>query len=168
MLSLPPLLIKVLAGVVLVAALYGGYKAITSHYVAKGRAEVQALWDADKEARKVSEAKAVNERLASNELERRAISERNEIVEDTYNEELAKVRNELATAKRLRIGPAICSRSASSTNPQSTPGGVKADTGGGVADDNLDRDIRALMLRAEEGFAAGRACQSFVKANGLM
>lgn len=163
-----PLLIKVLAGVAVMAALYGGYKAVTSHYVAKGRAEVQASWDADKEARKAAEIVAVNERLASNELERRAISERNEELEHAYNEELSKVRSELATAKRLRVGTAICGRSASPANTKSAPGGVEADTGGGLVREDVERDIRALELRVEEALATGRVCQGFVRANSLM
>lgn len=168
MLSLSPLLIKVLAGVAVMAALYGGYKAVTSHYVAKGRAETQALWDADKVARKKAEDLAVSDRLKANELERRAIAERNDLVENTYNEELTKVRSDLAVAKRLRVGPAICGGPASTPDSKSATGGVEANTGGGLVREDVERDIRALMLRVEEGFAAGRACQGFVRANGLM
>lgn len=168
MLSLSPLLIKVLSSIALMAALYTGYKTVTGHYIDKGREEVQALWDVDKKARKKAESEAVEKRLKDNELERRAISERNEIVESIYNEELSKVRSELATAKRLRVGSAICGRPSIATNAKGTSGGIEADTGGVLVREDIERDIRALELRVEESFATGRACQAFVSSNGLM
>ncbi len=168
MLKLSPLLIKVLAGVAVMAALYGGYKALTSHYVAEGREEVQALWDADKVERKKVEQEAIDKRLSDNEAESRAISERNEIIESVHNEELSKVRSDLATARRLRVGPAICGRSTPKANTESPASSIETNPGGGVVGESIERDIRALMLKAEEGFAAGRACQSFVHDNGLM
>ena len=163
-----PLLIKVLAGVALMAALYGGYKALTSHYVAEGRAEIQTLWDADNVARKKAEQEAIDKRLSDNEAERRAISERNEIIESTHNEELSKVRSDLATARRLRVGPAICGRSTPKASSESPASSVETNTGGGLVREEVDIAIRKLMLDVEEGFAAGRACQSFVHDNGLM
>jgi len=168
MLKLSPLLIKIIAGLVITGALGAGYYAATNHYVKKGRAEVQALWDADKAKIKAAEDKAVAKRNKENEDLRKQFSDNNEVLGNKYNEELSKVKSDLAVSRRLRVGTAICGRPSSPANPQSAPGSIEANTGGGLVREDIERDIRALELRVEEGFAAGRACQGFVRANDLM
>ena len=121
-------------------------------------------------ALKVASLQASNKLLASRAAENKAETDKqlkiNSTVQKAHDDELAQVRANLATAKRLRIGTAICP-SAGQANAKSTTSGNAADTGGGEFRADMDRDIRAAMMRMEEAAATGRACQKFVTDNGM-
>lgn len=158
---------EVIIGVAIILALIGAWWAVSNHYTEVGKAEVQAKWDKDKAARAKAEELAIADRNAENAREKDRQSRVNQTITEQYNE-INTLRNELATSKRVRVGTAICSqRPAAGTKTESASGGNAADSGTRVVREDIERDIRALMIRVEEGFAAGRACQTFIKENGF-
>lgn len=72
------------------------------------------------------------------------------------------------SAERMRK-PAFCASAgpAAPTGASSAEGGAAADPAGELLPDALARDIQALILHTEEVAATGRACQSFVRENGM-
>lgn len=85
------------------------------------------------------------------------------------NEEIADVRTRLADAVRMRK-PAFCSSGPGPTAPAiatGTSSSTDADTTGGYIPQVVDGNIRALILQTEEVAATGRACQAFVRENGM-
>jgi hypothetical protein len=82
------------------------------------------------------------------------------------NEELAPVVARIAT-DRVRVGPALCGGPAAPTQAESAGSGDGDHPAGRLVRDDLERDLDALKLRVEEALATGRACQAFVRENGL-
>ena len=158
-----------LYGVLLVCVLAGaGMLHQRAQGNAQGRAAVQALWDADKKTRAAAETKAVAQRAAENLAQARQQAAKAAAVTKVYDEELNDVRARLAAAERMRK-PAFCA-SAGPAAPAGTSGpegGAAADSAGGLLPDAVARDIQALILQTEEVAATGRACQSFVRENGM-
>ena len=135
---------------------------------AQGRAEVQALWDADKKTRAAAETKAVAQRAAENLAQARQQAAKAAAVTKVYDEELNDVRARLAAAERMRK-PAFCASAgpAAPAGAGGAKGGAAADPAGGLLPDAVARDIQTLILRTEEAAATGRACQRFVRENGM-
>lgn len=134
---------------------------------AQGRATVQALWDADKKARAAVEAKAEARRASENLVQSRQQAATAAAIKKVYDDEINDVRARLA-AERMRK-PAFCA-SAGPAAPAGGSGaerGAAADPAGGLLPDAVARDIQALILRTEEVAATGRACQAFVRENGM-
>ena len=130
---------------------------------AQGRAAVQALWDADKEARAAAETMAVAQRAAENLAQAKQQAATALAITKAYNEEINDVRARLANAGRMRK-PAFC-ESAGPAAPASVSGAEGSaadDPAGGLLPDAVARDIQALILQTEEVAATGRACQAFV------
>ncbi len=117
----------------------------------------------DREAR---DALAMTVKLQDNVAVTLAASETNTVIERMNREELKPV-VERIYVDRVRVGKAICP-AATATTSESTGSSDGGDTGGRVVREDLERDIRALKVRVEEGFATGRACQEKLKAEGLM
>ena len=71
-------------------------------------------------------------------------------------------------AERMRM-PAFCARAgpAAPAGGSGADGGAATDPAGGLLPDAVARDIQALILQTEEVAATGRACQSFVRGNGM-
>ena len=71
-------------------------------------------------------------------------------------------------AERMRK-PAFCASAgpAAPAGAGGAEGGAAADPAGGLLPDAVERDIQALILQTEEAAATGRACQSFVRENGM-
>lgn len=128
---------------------------------------VQAKWNVDKAARATAEKAAVLARVAENHgiFRQQEITSQN--ITKAHDDELAKVRADLAHAPRLRIGTALCSGPASTAQAPSTSSGNAADSASRLVREDVGRDIDALKLKIEEAFATGRACQAFVTSNGL-
>lgn len=135
---------------------------------AQGRAAVQALWDADKTARAAAESKAVAQRVAANAVLAAQQAATSTAITKAYDEEINDVRARLAAAERMRR-PAFCASAgpAASANADGSPGGLGADPASGLLSDAVARDIQALILQTEEVAATGRACQAFVRGNGM-
>ena len=135
---------------------------------AQGRAAVQELWDADKTARAAAESKAVAQRVAANAALAAQQVAMSAAITKAYDEEIDTVRARLAAAERMRR-PAFCA-SAGPAAPAGAGGaasGLAADSASGLLHVAVERDIQALILRTEEVAATGRACQAFVRENGM-
>ncbi|OEZ50365.1 hypothetical protein JAB1_14800 [Janthinobacterium sp. MP5059B] len=134
---------------------------------AQGRAAVQALWDADKQIRAAAEIKAVAQRAAENLAQARQQAASALAIKKVYDDEINDVRARLA-AERMRK-PAFCASAgpAAPAGAGGAEGGAAADPVGGLLPDAVARDIQALILQTEEVAATGRACQSFVRENGM-
>ena len=135
---------------------------------AQGRAEVQALWDADKKTRAAAETKAVAQRAAENMAQAKQQAAKVAAVTKVYDDEINDIRARLAAAERMRK-PAFCASAgpAAPAGGSGAEGGAAADPASGLLPDAVARDIQALILRTEEVAATGRACQAFVRANAV-
>lgn len=91
----------------------------------------------------------------------------NAAITKAKDEELDTVRAALARAGRLRVGPALCSGTPAPAEASSAGGSLDADPARRLVPDGIARDIVTLELQVEEAFATGRACQAFLKSNGL-
>ena len=135
---------------------------------AQGRAEVQALWDADKKTRAAAETKAVAQRAAENLAQALQQAAKAAAVTKVYDDEINDVLARLAAAERMRK-PAFCASTgpAAQAGSGGAEGGAAADPASGLLPDAVARDIQALILQTEEVAATGRACQVFVRENGM-
>ena len=136
--------------------------------VAQGRAAVQALWDMDNKTRAAAETKAVAKRAAENLAQARQQAADAAAVKKVYDGEINDVRARLAAAERMRK-PAFCASGgpAAPAGTNGAEGGPAADSSSGLLPDAVARDIQALILQTEEVAATGRACQAFVRGNGM-
>ena len=134
---------------------------------AQGRAAVQSLWNADKATRAAAEAKAVAQRAVENLAQAQQQADKSAAITKAYDEEIATVLAHLV-AERMRR-PAFCASAgpAAPAGAGGAEGGAAADPVGGLLPDAVARDIQALILQTEEVAATGRACQSFVRENGM-
>ena len=135
---------------------------------AQGRAAVQTLWNAEKEIRTAAETKAVAQRAAENLAQARQQAAKAAAIKKVYDDEINDVRVRLVAAERMRK-PAFCA-SAGPAAPASAggaEGGAATDPAGGLLPDAVARDIYAVILQTEEVAATGRACQAFVRENGM-
>jgi len=160
-------LAKILAVFALAAAVVAGYLAWHSHVYNAGKAEIQGKWDKANAERAEAEKRAIVARAKENEQLARQREIDRQRIEKAHHDELAKVRADIARAPGLRVGPGICAGFASSTEAKGTSGSDGADSRTRLVREDIRRDIDALKLRVEEAFAAGRACQAFVAANGM-
>ena len=71
------------------------------------------------------------------------------------------------TAWKTSFQAEICAGFAATTETQNATSRDGTDPGIRLVREDIQRDIDALKLRVEEAFAAGRACQAFVVANGM-
>lgn len=83
------------------------------------------------------------------------------------DDELAKVRADLIASRGMRK-PAFCSEPARETAPQSASSSAATPPLGWLLPASVERNIQALILETEEAVATGRACQAFIKSNGLV
>jgi len=90
----------------------------------------------------------------------------NAILTKVKNEELAPVRERIVT-QRVYVGAAICGGPAAAAETESATGSDRADPPGRLVREDVERDLRALTLAVEEDLATGRACQEFLRENGL-
>lgn len=135
---------------------------------AQGRAAVQALWNADKKTRATAETKAVARRAAENLAQARQQAAKAAAIKKVYDDEISDVRARLVAAERMRK-PAFCASDgpAAPAGAVGAEGGAAANSASGLLPDAVARDIQALILQTEEVAATGRACQSFVRENGM-
>lgn len=154
-----PLAWRAGAAAVIMAALFAfGY--------AKGSKSVKAQWARADAVRVQAESTAILARVADNaKLETKQAAD-NAAITKAFNEQISTVSAALASARRMRV-PAFCPRSPAPANPESPGSGNAADPESWLLDGSVDRDIKAMMLQTEEVAATGRACQAFVRANGM-
>lgn len=133
----------------------------------KGAQHVDAKWEAANATRERAEAEALRLRLASNQILKAQQDAINVGITKGKEDEIEALTARLNAAGRLRVGPAICGRPAATTEAPSTASGDSADPPGGLVREDVDRDLKALILAVETDLATGRACQAFNKENRL-
>lgn len=155
--------IGALKAIVLVAIVLGLLWA-GHHFGARG---VQADWNKDIADRAKAEKAAVLARVTENQGIFRQQEITNQNITKAHNEEIDKLRNDLAAAKRVRVGPSLCPRSTSQADTTSPGSSDATDPGAGLVSESTQRSIDALIMQVEEALATGRACQAFVTNNGM-
>lgn len=157
---IPGWLYAVIACVALAAA--GG--AYERH---QGAESVQALWDADKAARAIADASAIADRVAKNEVLATQQAADTAAITKVHDAEITSLRARIDATPRLRIGTSFCGGITASADPQSPIGGTGGDSSGRILSDELDGAVKTLILQSEMAAATGRACQAFVRDNGM-
>ena len=89
----------------------------------------------------------------------------NQIITRTKNEELAPVVQRIYV-DRVRVGAGTCGP-AGAASAQGASGGDGTNSSGRLVRDDVERDTRALTEAVEQDLATGRACQAFVRENGM-
>lgn len=133
----------------------------------KGAHHVQGEWDADTTTRATAVSQAIQKRLADNKQDAIRQAATNKTITEGKDHEIAALTARVNAAPRLRVGPALCGGPAATAQAPSPAGGNRTDSPGGLVREDLDRDIRALIVAVETDLATGRACQAFVRENGL-
>jgi hypothetical protein len=131
-----------------------------------GRHAVQVKWNAA-----IATEKAANDLLVDKRREdNRALAAKQLLdsanIQRKHDEEIATARLAAARRERVRIGTALCPV-AGPTEAGGAGGGDGADSGARLVREDIDRDIRALEVRVEEAFAAGRAAQALIRTIGF-
>lgn len=154
-----PLAWRAGAAVALLASLFA------AGYVS-GHKRVKAEWARADAAQLEADNKAVITRWSDNAKLAEKHAADNAAITKAHDDEISTLRARLAAAGRMRV-PAFCGGSAAPTNPESPGSGHAVDPGERLLPDRVEQDIRALIMQSEEVAAAGRACQAFVRANGM-
>ena len=116
-----------------------------------------------------ADAAAVLKRTRDNAVQASHQDETNANITKEKDDEIADLRRRLAAAPRLRVGPSICpDRPAAPAQAQGAPGGDGADPSPGLVSSRADADLKQLIQAIEQDLATGRACQAFVRENGLV
>lgn len=89
----------------------------------------------------------------------------NTIITETKNAEITPVGQRIYV-DRVRVGAGTCGP-AGTADAQSAGGGDGANPPGRLVRDDVERDTRALTEAVEQDLATGRACQAFVRKNGM-
>lgn len=110
-------------------------------------------------------AVAVFARVRDNAVESVRQVNINQIITRTKNEEVSPV-VERIYVDRVRVGPGTCGP-ASASDANGAGIGDDADSPGRLVRDDVERDTRALTEAVEQDLATGRACQAFVRENGM-
>lgn len=153
---------KVLAiGVALLAAVVG-LLWIGHHYGAQG---VQAKWDRETAERRQAENAAILTRIKNNERKIEQDKINSARIAKEHKNEMDQIRAALA-AERLRK-PAWCDGSAEGAQANSPNGSDGADPAGRLLPPAVEQTVRRLIEETERAAAAGRACQEFVRSNGM-
>ncbi len=112
---------------------------------------------------------AIAVRVAENKADDKKSAEINKKIEGVKSEEIAAVTARVNAAPRLRPGSAVCpgpvARAPEAESVGSSNGG---DSSSGMVREDVDRDLKALIIRTERAFATGRACQAFAEKNGFV
>lgn len=159
MIGLIPLPWKIGGAAVLVGALIAGhlYRVKAADNAGYARAVSQ---------RAVLDAAAIMERTKENAALTAQQDAINAKITKGKNNEIATLRARLA-ADRVRVGPAICGGSADPAETSSAGSGDGSDSGTRGIRADVERDIKAAVIQVEEALSTARACQAFVRENGL-
>jgi hypothetical protein len=122
---------------------------------------------ADREAadRKQAESAAILTRIKNNERKVEQDKANSARIAKEHQREMEKVRADLA-AERLRK-PKWCDGPAEGTETDSPSGSNGADPASRLLPEAVESDIRRLIEETERAAATGRACQEFVRSNGM-
>ena len=118
------------------------------------------------EERAEADARAVLLRTRENAVLAQHQGETNLKITEAKHEEMQPVRERIVV-ERVRVGSAICGPAAT-PDAESAAGGDSADPPGRLVREDAERDLVALKLAVEEDLATGRACQAFLRENGMV
>lgn len=162
MTALERLLVSVLATIVLLAVAVLGVRAYGAHRYDAGHADAIT-------ARAAVDAAAMLKRAKENIVVAARQDEANVTITKEKDDEIADLHRRLAAAPRLRVGPSVCpDRPAAPTQAQGPASGDGADPSAGLVSSRADADFKQLIEAVEQDLATGRACQAFVRENGLV
>lgn len=116
--------------------------------------------------RAASDAKAVLAHTAENAATAVKQAATNTTITKAKNDEIAPVVQRIYV-DRVRVGPGICP-AAGSANTESPAGGDGPAAGVRMVSQRTEADIRELETKVETFLATGRACQAFVRENGMV
>jgi len=154
---------RILAGLILLAGLLVVGAIGVRWY---GAAQFQAGHDAAVAERKAADDDAVLARTEENAALAQHQGETNLKITEVKHEEIAPVRERIVV-ERVRVGAAICGPAAPA-EAESAAGSDSADPPGRLVRSDVERDLVALKLAVEEDLATGRACQAFLRENGMV
>lgn len=116
-----------------------------------------------------ADAAAVLRRTKDNAALAAHQSESNLAITKEKDDEIADLRARIAAAPRLRVGTAVCpDRPAAATQAESATGSDSTDPSAGLVSSRADADFKQLIEAVEQDLATGRACQAFIRENGLV
>lgn len=141
----------------LLAVFFAGH-----HMGARG---VQIDWEADKLVRATATNKAMIKRIQDNTTVAAQQATTNATITKAKNEELAPVVQRIYV-DRVRVGTGSCGPAVPAEAP-GTGSGDGTDPPGRLVREDVERDTRALTEAVEQDLATGRACQAFIRENGL-
>lgn len=133
----------------------------------KGASHATEKWEAADAVRVSAQAQAVQLRLASNARLAQKQADTNAAITKGKQDEIDALRARVDAAGRLHHGTAICGGPAPAAQTASATGGNSSDSSGGLVREDVDRDLKSLILAVETDLATGRACQKFTTDNGL-
>jgi Tfp pilus assembly protein PilV len=162
MTAIERLLISVLVAVLLLAVAALGVRAYGAHRYDAGHAAAIA-------ERGAADAAAVLRRTQDNAAQAARQVDTNAAITKEKDDEIADLRARLAAAPRLRVGPSVCpDRPAAPAHTESPAGSDSADPSARLVSSRADADFKQLIQDVEQDLATGRACQAFIKKNGLV
>lgn len=134
------------------------------HFGAQG---VQAKWDRETAQRKTDENSAILSRIRNNER----IAEQQEAdkkrMKKGHADEIAQVRAAYAADRGLRVDAAICAGFTEGARADGARGSDAGAAGTVALPEEVERDLRALMLEADTMLATCRVAQEFIRSNGM-
>jgi len=147
----------VLAGLLVLGALgvrwYGAHKYSAGHAAAVGE---RAAADAIALLRRTEENSALAVHQGATNLK----------ITEVKHEEMQPVRERIVT-QRVYVGSGVCGP-AGAADAESTASSDGANPLGRLVRSDVERDLVTLKLAVEEDLATGRACQAFVRENGMV
>lgn len=156
------LLLGVLAAILFAVVGTLGARAYGAHRYDAGHAAAVA-------ERAQVDAAAVLKRTRENATQATRQHETNAHITKEKDDEIADLRRRLAAAPRLRVGPSVCpDRPAAPAQAESPAGSDGADPSPRLVSSRADADFKQLIEAVEQDLATGRACQAFVRENGLV
>jgi ABC-type nitrate/sulfonate/bicarbonate transport system substrate-binding protein len=161
-LSLTPAKYKAIAIGIAILAAVTGLLWVGHHYGAQG---VQAEWDRETAQRKQAENAAILARIDENNRKAEQDKLNSARIAQEHKNEMDKVRADLA-AQRLRK-PKWCAGSTEGAKADSASSSNAAYPASRALPAEVERDIRGLIEETERAAATGRACQEFVRSNGM-
>ncbi len=161
--------VRLIAALVIIAALTGTYFWIHHDGVVTGRSEIQAQWDAQKVADNAAKEKAISDRLTENELLRTKYAAEATRRNIDHEKELAAVNSKLRDSinKRVPIGANFCRPTPAREGETPSPGPT-GETVAGTAflPDAFANDLRQLAADADQAVADARTVYQSIQSAG--
>lgn len=165
-LSINPL--AMLCGAAIVGAIgFGGGWTVNSWRLNAQIAELRSDWAKETAERKEAENLAVFQRLRNNERAKEQQEIDSQRMKKENADEIAKIHAAYDRAPGLRINKNICAGFAARTEAESASRSNGETASTGLLPEPYNRDIRALMLEADEIVAGCRVAQKFIQSNGM-